>query len=52
MPTATKKKKCCVQCRFCEKIYMSPSLYQRHMSYCKKKPIEKSPTPLKSHSGK
>ncbi len=47
MPTATKKKKCCVQCRFCEKIYKSPSLYQRHMSYCKKKPIETSPTPLK-----
>ena len=47
MNTKTKKRKCRVQCRFCEKIYKSPSLYQRHMSYCKKKPIETSPTPLK-----
>ncbi len=36
-----------MQCTFCGKIYKSPSLYNRHVSYCKKKPIEKSPTPLK-----
>ena len=41
MPTTTIKKKFCVQCRFCEKIYKSPSLYQRHMSYCKKNQLKR-----------
>jgi len=44
------KKRCKVQCTFCGKIYKSPSLYNRHVSYCKKKPIEKSPTPLKKET--
>ena len=39
-----------MQCTFCGKIYKSPSLYNRHVSYCKKKPIEKSPTPLKKET--
>ena len=47
--TKTKTKKCIIKCKFCDKTYKSSSLFKRHVSYCKKKPIEISttPTPLK-----
>ena len=47
MNAQTKIKKCVIKCTFCNKTYKSGSLFKRHHSSCKKKPIEKSPTPLK-----